>query len=93
MDVVKNEQAHVSQASTYLAPAVESNPDLAACIAKLDRAMSEMKVFSQETRLDRADQRTLKHHAEDLILCGVSVLRDLGIDEAKIAALFKVHVE
>ncbi|WP_280151812.1 hypothetical protein [Piscinibacter sp. XHJ-5] len=69
------------------------NDGLTLCIARLDRAMSEMKVYSRETTLDRADTRTLKHHAEDLVLCGVSVLRDLGIEERKIQALFEMHVE
>jgi hypothetical protein len=70
-----------------------ANEGLALCIARLDRVMSEMKVFSKETKLDRPDTRTLKHHAEDLVLCGVSVLRDLGIEESTIHALFGVHVD
>ncbi len=70
-----------------------ANAGLALCIARLDRAMSEMKVYSKETTLDRADTRTLKHHAEDLVLCGVSVLRDLGIEEQKIQAFFGMHVD
>lgn len=49
-------------------------------IGELDRLIS-MMVECGKTPLDMFNQRTLKHHAEDMILAGRKILKDLGEEE------------
>ncbi len=44
-------------------------------ISLLDRALSEIMIHAKRNNLDDADVATLRHHAGDLILAGVSILR------------------
>lgn len=46
-------------------------------IAKIDRALSEVMLQAKAPQ-DAADAATLRHHAGDLILSGVAILRRLG---------------
>lgn len=48
-------------------------------IGRLDRLLSEMMEAKRGT-LDLADKQTLKHHAEDMIACGQSILRSISPD-------------
>ena len=46
-------------------------------IASLDRALSEIMIEAKLTQ-DEADTATLRHHAGDMILAGVAILRKQG---------------
>lgn len=63
-------------------------------IGALDRILSEMLMATDEqrnssvTRDNSINGQTLKHHAEDMVLAGVAILRKLRIEEQKIQLLF-----
>lgn len=46
-------------------------------IGELDHSLSGIMAASK-TEEDPINRRTLKHHAEDLILCGVAILKATG---------------
>jgi hypothetical protein len=60
-------------------------------IGRLDRELSVLVDIGRQYRdgsidilnpsLDGADRQTLKHHAEDMILAGRKILKDLGCAE------------
>lgn len=50
--------------------------DMINLIGRLDRLLSEMLLAAEET-WDDVDRRTLKHHAEDMIGCGETILKKL----------------
>lgn len=47
-------------------------------IASLDRSLSEIMIQAKLQNHDDADLATLRHHAGDLILCGVAILKRLN---------------
>jgi len=57
-------------------------------IGQLDRTLSEMMVYAKVAAgeatpvvhacMDEENRQTLKHHAEDMILCGNAILKKLG---------------
>lgn len=47
-------------------------------IASLDRSLSEIMIQAKLPNQDDADLATLRHHAGDLILCGVAILKRLN---------------
>lgn len=53
-------------------------------IGRLDRILSEMVTSGRSHEgMDYPDIQTLKHHAEDMMLAGKKILKDLGYDEPK----------
>ncbi len=46
-------------------------------IGQLDRVLSKLVVWSEGGELDDYNQQTLKHHAEDSILAGQKILKEL----------------
>jgi len=67
-------------------------------IGRLDRILSELVEVTKRHKavsntimgLDDANVQTLKHHAEDMILAGTKILKDL--DEKKSLAKMMVHI-
>ena len=51
--------------------------DFDSMIGRLDRILSEMIAESMRDDLDDCDRQTLKHHAEDMIGAGQSILKKL----------------
>lgn len=52
--------------------------ELNSFVGRLDRIISEMKIWSKVyDSLDDADQQTVKHHAEDMMAMGNHVLRKI----------------
>src|ERR1044072_7074010 len=49
-------------------------------IGQLDRCLSFMIGAIREA--DTANRQTLKHHAEDMILAGLKILKDLGAESS-----------
>ena len=54
-----------------------SRDDLDMTIGQLDRVLSKLVLWSERGDLDDYDKQTMKHHAEDTILAGQKILKEL----------------
>lgn len=51
-------------------------------IGRLDRTLSQMMLAAKHhASMDEPNRQTLKHHAEDMILAGRSILKKMGFTE------------
>lgn len=54
---------------------------LLSVFVEIGRQWKDQTVYLHNPSLDSADRQTLKHHAEDMILAGRKILKDLGYEE------------
>ena len=53
-------------------------------IGVLDNILSKMVLWSKNRHIESENKQTLKHHAEDMILAGRKILKELGYPEPEV---------